>query len=199
MKVMTEWVAKRQADPTGVDPAAVAAFDTWIKDRAKVAALTVNMSLASNHSALAVMIDRRTRAAARSGLSSWEERRAAARRLPAGAASSGPRRERPLRLAAAAGIPEPVVPADNPMSDAKVELGRRLFYDTRLSHQPDVRVRELPSAAARLHRRPRAGRGIDRRRPSAQRHEPRQRGLQLLLWLGRLRRCDRSKRRCGCH
>jgi len=51
MKVMTEWVAKRQADPAGVDPAAVAAFDTWIKDRAKVAALTVNMSLASNHSA----------------------------------------------------------------------------------------------------------------------------------------------------
>ena len=25
------------------------------------------------------------------------------------------------------------VPADNPMSDAKVELGRHLFYDTRLS------------------------------------------------------------------
>jgi tetratricopeptide (TPR) repeat protein len=51
MKAMTDWVAKRQADPAGVDPAAVAAFDTWIKDRAKVAALTVNMSLASNHSA----------------------------------------------------------------------------------------------------------------------------------------------------
>ena len=32
-----------------------------------------------------------------------------------------------------AGFPMPVVPADNPMSDAKVELGRRLFYDTRLS------------------------------------------------------------------
>jgi cytochrome c peroxidase len=31
------------------------------------------------------------------------------------------------------GIPVPRVPADNPMSDAKVELGRRLFYDTRLS------------------------------------------------------------------
>ena len=51
MKAMTDWVAKRQADPTGVDPASVAAFDTWIKERAKVAALTVNMSLASNHSA----------------------------------------------------------------------------------------------------------------------------------------------------
>jgi cytochrome c peroxidase len=32
-----------------------------------------------------------------------------------------------------AGFPTPVVPADNPMSDAKVELGRRLFYDTRMS------------------------------------------------------------------
>ena len=32
-----------------------------------------------------------------------------------------------------AGFPRPPVPADNPMSDAKVELGRHLFYDTRLS------------------------------------------------------------------
>lgn len=31
------------------------------------------------------------------------------------------------------GIPEPLVPDDNPMSTAKVELGRRLFYDTRMS------------------------------------------------------------------
>ncbi|MCB9764692.1 MAG: di-heme enzyme [Alphaproteobacteria bacterium] len=30
-------------------------------------------------------------------------------------------------------FPEPVVPADNPMTPAKVELGRHLFYDTRLS------------------------------------------------------------------
>ena len=32
-----------------------------------------------------------------------------------------------------AGLPVPKVPADNPMSVAKVELGRRLFFDTRLS------------------------------------------------------------------
>ena len=32
-----------------------------------------------------------------------------------------------------AGFPEPPGPADNPMSDAKVELGRRLFYDRRLA------------------------------------------------------------------
>ena len=31
------------------------------------------------------------------------------------------------------GFPLPAVPADNPMSTAKVELGRYLFYDTRLS------------------------------------------------------------------
>jgi cytochrome c peroxidase len=31
------------------------------------------------------------------------------------------------------GFPEPAVPADNPMSDAKVALGRQLFSDTRLS------------------------------------------------------------------
>ena len=31
------------------------------------------------------------------------------------------------------GFPKPYVPADNPMSAAKVELGRYLFYDTRIS------------------------------------------------------------------
>jgi cytochrome c peroxidase len=31
------------------------------------------------------------------------------------------------------GFPTPVVPAENPMSEAKVELGRHLFYDVRLS------------------------------------------------------------------
>lgn len=31
------------------------------------------------------------------------------------------------------GFPEPLVPADNPMSHAKVELGRYLFFDKRLS------------------------------------------------------------------
>ena len=31
------------------------------------------------------------------------------------------------------GFPEPYVPSDNPMTNSKVELGRRLFYDTRMS------------------------------------------------------------------
>tara|TARA_B100000315_G_C14526487_1_gene564072 strand:- start:151 stop:1143 length:993 start_codon:yes stop_codon:yes gene_type:complete len=30
-------------------------------------------------------------------------------------------------------MPQPVVPADNPMSEAKADLGRRLFYDKKLS------------------------------------------------------------------
>src|ERR1700691_1459107 len=32
-----------------------------------------------------------------------------------------------------AGFPKPKIPADNPMTAEKVELGRYLFYDTRLS------------------------------------------------------------------
>jgi cytochrome c peroxidase len=31
------------------------------------------------------------------------------------------------------GLPAPIVPPDNPISEEKVQLGRRLFYDTRLS------------------------------------------------------------------
>ena len=39
------------------------------------------------------------------------------------------------------GFPHPRVPADNPMNEAKVELGRRLFYDERLSgNETDRRV-----------------------------------------------------------
>ena len=31
------------------------------------------------------------------------------------------------------GFPAPTIPTDNPMTEAKVGLGRHLFYDTRLS------------------------------------------------------------------
>ena len=41
--------------------------------------------------------------------------------------------EPPYRWQLPPGFPEPVVPADNPMTEAKVTLGRHLFYDTRLS------------------------------------------------------------------
>ena len=40
---------------------------------------------------------------------------------------------RPYDWGLADGDPVPEVPANNPMSATKVELGRHLFYDTRLS------------------------------------------------------------------
>lgn len=47
MKAMTAFVAKPAA---GVDPAAVAALDSWIKERAKIASLTSDMAAHSNRS-----------------------------------------------------------------------------------------------------------------------------------------------------
>lgn len=45
-----------------------------------------------------------------------------------------PKDFRPHRFAKLAGLPEaPPVPPDNPITPAKVELGRHLFFDTRLS------------------------------------------------------------------
>lgn len=41
--------------------------------------------------------------------------------------------EREYRWDIPESLPVPAVPADNPMSDVKVELGRWLFYDTRIS------------------------------------------------------------------
>lgn len=42
-------------------------------------------------------------------------------------------REEPYKWDIPADFPKPQVPADNPMTNAKVELGRHLFYDTNLS------------------------------------------------------------------
>ena len=42
-------------------------------------------------------------------------------------------RQRPFVWNLPDNVPRPVVPADNPMNRYKVELGRRLFYDVRLS------------------------------------------------------------------
>jgi len=38
------------------------------------------------------------------------------------------------------GFPEPLVPADNPMSDAKVALGARLFTDTPCRSRASIRA-----------------------------------------------------------
>jgi tetratricopeptide (TPR) repeat protein len=47
MKAMTEFVAKKKVDPTGVDPAALAAFESWMTERSGVAEQTKPMAL--NH------------------------------------------------------------------------------------------------------------------------------------------------------
>src|SRR5580698_10391872 len=72
------------------------------------------------------------------------------------------------------GFPKPYVPADNPMSEAKVELGRFLFYDTRMS------VNGKQSCAS-CHKQELAftdGRPVGRRIPLAQCHESGERGLE---------------------
>ena len=53
--------------------------------------------------------------------------------IAAAVGAQGPAVERYRTWSVPAGFPLPRVPADNPMSDAKVELGRHLFYDNRLS------------------------------------------------------------------
>lgn len=50
MKSMTTWVEKRKADPAGVDPAALAQFESWLKERGTLAGQTASMALnAPNH------------------------------------------------------------------------------------------------------------------------------------------------------
>ena len=53
--------------------------------------------------------------------------------LLAGSASGAEQQASAFHWELPAWLPPPLVPADNPMSKAKVELGRRLFYDRRLS------------------------------------------------------------------
>jgi tetratricopeptide (TPR) repeat protein len=45
MKAMKDYVAKKKADPAGVDPAALAAFEAWIAERSGVADTTRPMGL----------------------------------------------------------------------------------------------------------------------------------------------------------
>jgi tetratricopeptide (TPR) repeat protein len=49
MKAMTEYVAKKKADPSGVDPAALSAFESWIAERAGVAQQTRLMAVNQPH------------------------------------------------------------------------------------------------------------------------------------------------------
>ncbi len=54
------------------------------------------------------------------------------------AATSGSPGQAPYALTVPEGFPAPKVPAHNPMSEAKIELGRFLFYEPRLSKNEDV-------------------------------------------------------------
>ena len=49
MKAMTDWVAKKKADPAGVDAAALTAFEAWIKERSGVAEQTRPMAMNFPH------------------------------------------------------------------------------------------------------------------------------------------------------
>jgi len=43
MKAMKTWVEKRRTDAGGMAPAALAAFDSWVKERDALAAATINL------------------------------------------------------------------------------------------------------------------------------------------------------------
>src|SRR5262245_4817512 len=48
MTAMKKWVDQRKADPAGVDPGAVSAFEKWIQERGQLALLTAPMALTSH-------------------------------------------------------------------------------------------------------------------------------------------------------
>ena len=81
-----------------------------------------------------------------------------------------------------------LIPADNPLTPAKVELGRQLYFDKRLSKRRHGLVRHLPrprQAAGRTTRRSRpASLGQHGRAQRADRHQPRARA-HVQFWDGR--------------
>jgi cytochrome c peroxidase len=48
-------------------------------------------------------------------------------------------------------LPPPPAPADNPMSEEKVELGRHLFYDKRLSRDGSMACATCHDSGAGVH------------------------------------------------
>jgi tetratricopeptide (TPR) repeat protein len=51
MQAMTAYVEKKKADPSGVDPAALSTFESWMKERSGVAEQTKQMALNAPHGA----------------------------------------------------------------------------------------------------------------------------------------------------
>ena len=70
------------------------------------------------------------------------------------------------------------------MTAAKVELGRFLFFDKKLSANQEQSCGSCHQPRARLHRRACAGRRLNRRYPPAKLDEHRQRGLRGVIDLG---------------
>ena len=70
------------------------------------------------------------------------------------------------------------------MSEAKVRLGRRLFYDTRLSGNGTFSCASCHQQGARLYRWTRACAGLDRAGASTQRHVARECCVQCVVRLG---------------
>jgi tetratricopeptide (TPR) repeat protein len=50
MTAMTDWIARRRADAAGVDPAALTAFESWVKERGALANDTVQMAISQHRS-----------------------------------------------------------------------------------------------------------------------------------------------------
>src|ERR1035438_3799700 len=70
------------------------------------------------------------------------------------------------------GFPRPAIPADNPMSAVKVELGRYLFYDGRMSVNGKESCGTCPSSGTCIHRWPQPRPRYYRPTSSAWQHEP---------------------------
>ena len=109
---MQKYVETRQADPAGVDPAALAGVRE-VGRRAQAARLPD-------------LVAHGSRTLPRAGSATVSPRLPSSRRLLLLAAAGFSWRLPP-------GFPPPRVPADNPVTAEKVALGRRLFYDVRLS------------------------------------------------------------------
>ena len=123
-------------------------------------------------------------------------RRHCRQRVAGGHGDNGARAEE-FRWQLPAGFPEPAVPADNPMSAAKVALGAKLFADPRLSITGQHSCAELPFARTRVHRWPRAFARRHRRRRCRSMRRRCSMSPTTLRSAGATRSCGRSNSRCA--
>ena len=89
------------------------------------------------------------------------------------------------------------IPDDNPLSDEKIELGKLLYFDARLSKDETLSCASVPQAVPRLRR---SGGDVARRRPPARRAQQPDGDQPPVLEgavLGRARRRISRSRRTG--